>query len=229
MVIGGGIAGLACAWYLSKLSLRVTLVEAKRMGGWVHTLRTPHLLELGPRTLRPNGIAGSTVLDLVYQLGLSDQVIIASKDSSAAKNRFLAWNGRLEMLPSSLFKFITSKSSITKGLLLDVLKEPFIPRGSATPESIDSFISRRFGKRMSQNIVSAVIHGIYAGDHSRLEVESTMPSLKRMEQESGSVILGIVKSLMFPDKTKYVASCAKAEQFISSIQQKASMYTFQVS
>jgi protoporphyrinogen/coproporphyrinogen III oxidase len=69
-----GIAGLSCAHYLSKLGLRVNLVEPLAPGGWIQTKRTPHLLELGPRTLRPAGINGSVVLDLVYELGLADDV-----------------------------------------------------------------------------------------------------------------------------------------------------------
>jgi oxygen-dependent protoporphyrinogen oxidase len=65
-VVGGGITGLATAYYLSKKQdINVTLYEASnRLGGWIQTklVDVPGgkvLFEQGPRTLRPtlpNGI-----------------------------------------------------------------------------------------------------------------------------------------------------------------------------
>lgn len=72
-VIGGGITGLATAYFLSKASpeIRVTLLEGgKRLGGWLHSevVETSHgkvIFEKGPRTLRPNIPNGILTLDLV--------------------------------------------------------------------------------------------------------------------------------------------------------------------
>lgn len=72
-VIGGGITGLATAYFLSKASpkIRITLLEGgKRLGGWLHSevVETSHgkvIFEKGPRTLRPNIPNGVLTLDLV--------------------------------------------------------------------------------------------------------------------------------------------------------------------
>jgi oxygen-dependent protoporphyrinogen oxidase len=72
-VIGGGITGLASAYFLSKASprIRITLLEGgKRLGGWLHSevVETSHgkvIFEKGPRTLRPNIPNGVLTLDLV--------------------------------------------------------------------------------------------------------------------------------------------------------------------
>ena len=72
-ILGGGITGLASAYYLSKElpSARITLYEASdRMGGW---LQSKHVdvgngkvvFEQGPRTLRPRTPAGLVTLKLV--------------------------------------------------------------------------------------------------------------------------------------------------------------------
>jgi predicted NAD/FAD-binding protein len=72
-ILGGGITGLASAYYLSKElpSASITLYEASdRMGGW---LRSKHVnvgngkivFEQGPRTLRPRTPAGLVTLGLV--------------------------------------------------------------------------------------------------------------------------------------------------------------------
>lgn len=65
-IIGGGITGLACAYYLTKdlPKARITIYEASdRLGGWLSSTRVPVkdgsvLFEAGPRTLRPtsNGL-----------------------------------------------------------------------------------------------------------------------------------------------------------------------------
>ena len=71
-VIGGGITGLASAYYLSKAlpNAKITLIERNpRLGGWVRTETVnvgtgKVVFELGPRTLRP-GSNGLVTLDLV--------------------------------------------------------------------------------------------------------------------------------------------------------------------
>ena len=60
-VIGGGVTGLACAYYITRQlpKANVTIYEASdRLGGWLSSKRVPVkdgsiLLEAGPRTLRP--------------------------------------------------------------------------------------------------------------------------------------------------------------------------------
>ena len=73
-IIGGGISGLSAAYYASKAfpATKVHLFEASdRLGGWINSERInlgnygTALIESGPRTLRPNGVSGALVLDLV--------------------------------------------------------------------------------------------------------------------------------------------------------------------
>lgn len=80
-VLGGGISGLSCAYYLlkhgaEKLS-QVLLVEASnRVGGWIDTKRFDDgvIFELGPKSIRPVGINGKNTLLLV-----SSQLILTIK------------------------------------------------------------------------------------------------------------------------------------------------------
>lgn len=71
-VLGGGITGLACAYYLTRElpNAKVTLYEAKdHIGGWMQSKRVPVkdgtiLFESGPRTLRPqsNGVLTASLV-----------------------------------------------------------------------------------------------------------------------------------------------------------------------
>lgn len=69
-VLGGGITGLSAAFHLSRRfpSCRIILLDrSDRLGGWVHSKKVQFgvpggdigtaVLELGPRTLRPQSKA----------------------------------------------------------------------------------------------------------------------------------------------------------------------------
>lgn len=72
-ILGGGITGLASAFYLSKQlpEARITILEgSSRLGGWLHSQRVDVgngnvVFEQGPRTLRPNVPNGLVTLNLV--------------------------------------------------------------------------------------------------------------------------------------------------------------------
>jgi oxygen-dependent protoporphyrinogen oxidase len=61
-ILGGGITGLACAYYVTRElpQAKITIYEASdRLGGWLSSNRVPVkdgsvLFEKGPRTLRPS-------------------------------------------------------------------------------------------------------------------------------------------------------------------------------
>jgi protoporphyrinogen oxidase len=57
-------------------------------------------------------------------------------------------------------------------------------------ESVDSFFHRRLGSQVSDNLVSAFIHGVYAGDATALSIKAIFPSLSKMERDHGSVLIG---------------------------------------
>lgn len=75
-ILGGGITGLASAFYLSKQrpDIRITLIEgSSRLGGWLHSKQVDVgngsvVFEQGPRTLRPNVPNGLVTLGLVCMI-----------------------------------------------------------------------------------------------------------------------------------------------------------------
>lgn len=207
-VIGGGISGLSFTYFLLRLrpDIQFTIFEKNSApGGWIKTDRLKStnpqvpdiLLEKGPRTLR--GVSDGTLLivDILRQLGLGDQVEVMKASSVANRKWLLDVAGNMVQVPSSFAsfaKFLTS--DITDGVVKCVLKEPFIkapvPSEKPSDESIRSFFSRRFGSpALADNILSAVMHGIYSGDVSKLSVKATLPRLLELEQNHGSIIKGV--------------------------------------
>lgn len=98
----------------------------------------------------------------------------------------------------SLLKNLSSLASepVFKGTLSGIFSEPFKPqRGEALhDESIASFLSRRFGSALADNLASAFVHGVYAGDIDRLSVRSIFPKLWIFEGSDQSVLKGLLKA-----------------------------------
>lgn len=146
------------------------------------------LFETGPHTLRPSTLAGFAGLELVRQLGLEKEVIWVSKDSLASNNRYIKYKDRLVLLRPPK-RFIPDRHLFTEPLLRKaiggVLKFGLLPArrpAGLQDESIASFFRRRFNKHIAQYFVSALIHGVYAGDYERLSMRSSfLKTLWEME------------------------------------------------
>ena len=136
----------------------------------------------------------------VRDLGLDDRILMTSKNSVAAQNRFIYYPDHPVRMPgpgSSLLQNIFNVLSepIFKGAIAGALSEVTKPRRPADleDESIGSFLTRRLGSALTDNVVSAVFHGIYAGDIYNLSARAIVPSLWAIEWRSNSIIKGLLK------------------------------------
>jgi len=101
-------------------------------------------------------------------------------------------------IPSSLPALLTSP--LARTLIPAVLKDAlgrensFAKSSSAedpADESVESFLSRRFGPDFARTFGSALVHGIYAADARRLSMRAAFPSLMEMTARGkGSVVRG---------------------------------------
>ena len=125
---------------------------------------------------------------------------MTSKNSVAAQNRFVYYPDHLVRMPgpgTSLLSNVTNLLSepVFKGAIWGAIKEyygaaPKRPDG-VEDESIGSFISRRFGSGPADNLASAIIHGIYAGDIYNLSARTILPAQWETETKIGSVLQGV--------------------------------------
>ncbi|KAH7371555.1 hypothetical protein BKA66DRAFT_535139 [Pyrenochaeta sp. MPI-SDFR-AT-0127] len=201
-ILGGGIAGLSSAYFVSKEfpKSKITLFEAgKQTGGWIKSKRVEVpggdiLFELGPRTLRN----ATPTASLIQELGLVDNVTYTKRSEPGAKNRFIYFPDKLNRLPSEQpslgHLFSLWRSGILNGVF-GMIKEPLIPKRpqGLADETVGSFLARRVDKRIADNIVSAVFHGIYAGDIWRLSAKTLLGLAWQLEGRYGSALGGFFR------------------------------------
>ncbi|KAL9021426.1 MAG: hypothetical protein Q9185_001323 [Variospora sp. 1 TL-2023] len=244
-VLGGGITGLASAYYIAERlpHSQITLFEGRsRLGGWLRSTQVDVgngnvVFEQGPRNLRPTRPNGWLTLDLINSLGLENQVLMTSKQSVAAQNRFIYYPDHLVRMPgpgSSLLPTIVYmlQEPVFKGLFRAAAFEPFRPiLVDQQDESVGSFIARRFGPALANNIVSALLHGIYAGDVYQLSLRSIFPYLFYAEREL-SISVGAAYALGFglrwPQDASLEAEWARAGPVSQRTQaiRNSSVFTF---
>ncbi|GMG20478.1 unnamed protein product [Ambrosiozyma monospora] len=217
-VLGSGISGLTYAYYLSKLNpqIQVNIFEkAKRSGGFINSPKAESnkdvMFEKGPRTLR--GVSEGTllILDLLDKFKALDKVKGIHSSSIANKKYLLEPHsnvdgsiGTLIELPSSpstIMKFLSDP--ICKHLVLGILKEPFVrAKVGGVEETVEQWFTRRFNKQVCDNFVSAMIHGIYAGDASKLSVSLVFPKLVEIEKNHGSIVRYMIGEMLKASKEK---------------------------
>ncbi len=192
LVVGGGIAGLACAVHLKGHGRTVRLVERNdQLGGVIRTLEEAgYQIETGPNSLflRPE----DPLLGYLHQTGLDQEVVLAGQ---AGKRRFILKDGKSVPLPGSILEGITTPVLSVMGKIR-VLREAFIPPYDPNPpedpevETVAHFVERRFGSEFLEWIIDPFVKGVFASTPETLSMEDTFPRLTAMEDRYGSVLRG---------------------------------------
>ncbi|MGC1482502.1 MAG: protoporphyrinogen oxidase [Candidatus Acidiferrum sp.] len=188
LIVGAGISGLACAYYLRKSGIDGHIVEASpRPGGVIRSERRDgYLLELGPQSF-----SGTPQLrNLCRDLGIENELVAAPPRAP----RFLLINGQLKPAPLSPPAFFASSlfSAKTKfSIVRDLFGRSKPP---ADDESVAAFTRRKFSAELLDKLVGPLVSGIYAGDPEKLSLRATFPRLHEAERTAGSVIRGMIRT-----------------------------------
>lgn len=197
LIVGGGISGLATAYYLGKAGIRSTIIEkANRLGGLIKTDRIQGCeLEAGPDSF----IATKTaVAELAEELGggLSDK-IIGSNDG--ARRIFVVRNGKLTPMPKAMSMMVPGEwGPVLKSPLLGVatklrlLRETLTrPRKRVGDFSVGDLVGTHFGAEMLEYVTEPLLSGVYGGDSASLSARSVLPRFVGFEERYGSLIKGV--------------------------------------
>lgn len=184
-VVGGGVSGLATAFYLHKYGCDVRLLEKEAtVGGCMRTLRQDgFLLEQGPFNV--------LVRDPAFQELLDDLAggLEVEQANASSKKRYLYLDGRLVPLPSGPVSLVSSRFLSARGKLR-LLAEPLCSRKPTNDDpTISDFATRHFGHEFAANVLGAFVRGVFGGDSERLSLKACFPSLAALDRDHRSLLL----------------------------------------
>lgn len=209
VVIGGGISGLSTAWYLQQqaitndLALQITVLEsAERWGGKILTEHVdviadhPFVVEAGPDsflTQKP------WALQLAHELGLTERLL---GTNDRIRTIYVLHKGKpvplpdgvmlivpTRFLPFALSPLISPLGKLRMGLDL------FIPaKRDQQDETLAEFIRRRLGSEALDKIAEPLLSGIYNAEADKQSILATLPRLRQLEHDHGSLIRGMLAS-----------------------------------
>lgn len=188
-VVGGGISGLATAFYVKRLrpDAEVVLIEsAPRLGGTMCTVDVDgYLFEAGSNGFLSNK---PDTLDLVRDSGAASLLM---RSSDAARIRYI-YSDRLHRLPEKPLHFIGS-GLLSFGGKLRVLAEILTPaRRDGSDETLQEFGYRRIGREFTDIFLDAMCAGIYASSPASISVNAAFPLVVRLEREYGGLFRGML-------------------------------------
>ncbi len=194
VVAGGGITGLAAAYYLSRAGASVRLIDkAPRPGGVIQTIAVEGCtLEQGPDSFLA---AKPAAVELARELGLEGD-IIGSNDSTRVT--YVLRKGRLIPLPEGLMMVAPARvgpmvrtSLVGWGTKLRMGLEYFRrPRRMDGDRSVAEFMRDHYGEESLEYLGEPLLAGVYGGDPEKLSVRSVLGRFVEMEEKYGSLTRG---------------------------------------
>ena len=191
VIVGGGIAGLAAAYELSRQQVPFVLLESgPRAGGVILSEQVGGFtVDAGPDSLL---VQKPDAIKLCEELGLAGRLIPTSPPRLA----FIQRGGRLCPLPASSVLGIPTRIGpfvrtplFSWGGKLRMGAELAVPaRRDAADESIGAFMTRRFGAEATTYLAEPLLAGIHAGDVDALSLKALFPRLAQAEQQHGSLL-----------------------------------------
>jgi len=198
IIIGGGISGLSCAWYLAKGGSAPTIVEARpRLGGVIQTEHVDGcVIEAGPDSFLS---VKPAAMDLIREVGLVDDVI-GSNDH--LRKTYVWKRGRLVALPDGLMMMVPTRilPMVTTSLVswptkirmgLELFRGPRNGHVDAD-QSVSDFVEAHYGAEAVDYLAEPLLSGIYGGSPAELSVRSVLPRFVELESKYGSLTKGVL-------------------------------------
>jgi protoporphyrinogen/coproporphyrinogen III oxidase len=189
VIVGGGIAGLAAAFFLRDRGVAVTVLEGSpRLGGKLAVSEVAGVaVDEGAEALlarRPEGT------DLIGAVGLAGRLELPGTTAAGIWTR-----GRLNPLPKRQFMGVPADLGElqSSGILSDAglararddSRLPATPRDGDVP--VGSYVGSRFGRELVDRLVDPLLGGVYAGRSDELSFEATLGALAEASRQHRSL------------------------------------------
>jgi oxygen-dependent protoporphyrinogen oxidase len=178
-IVGGGIAGLAAAFFLRDAPVRVTVFEGShRIGGKLAVSEIAGIgVDEGAEAMlarRPEGI------DLVEAVGLNGELVNPGTTTAAIWTRGAMRplpGGQVMGVPGDLAALARSGVLSVPGFARAALDLVLPQTRRHADASVASQVGARLGRQVVDRLVEPLLGGVYAGRADELSFEATLPGL----------------------------------------------------
>ncbi|MDQ1468865.1 MAG: protoporphyrinogen/coproporphyrinogen oxidase [Bryobacterales bacterium] len=190
-IVGGGISGLSCAYYLGKAGIEATVFDPAP-GGPIGTVVVEGcILETGPESWLA---AKPWAEQLIRELGLGDEL---TGSNDAKRRTYVLRRGSFVTLPEGLQMVVPTRAlPVLKSELfgwhtkvrmgLEIYRNP-----KAMPDrSVAAFVEDHFGAEAVDYLAEPLLAGVFGGSPQELSAASVLPKFVEYEQRYGSVVVG---------------------------------------
>jgi len=198
-VVGGGISGLSCAYYLQQAGIEATVFDPAP-GGCIGTIHVEGcILETGPESWLA---AKPWAEQLIRELGMGDE-LVGSND--AQRRTYVLRHGRFEVLPEGLQLVVPTKvmpivqtQLFSWGTKIRMGMEIFRNPKAMPDRSVSDFVTDHFGREAVDYLAEPLLAGVYGGSPDHLSAASVLPKFVEYEQRFGSVVVGALREKRKP-------------------------------
>ena len=188
VIIGGGIAGLACAWELVRDGddVDVTVLDAAaRPGGKLRREPVAGVpMDVGAESLlarRPEALV------LAEEVGLAEAVVHPATTSARIWTR-----GALHPMPRATLMGVPSDPAAALGVLTPdeverAQHEQPWAAGDLDDVSVGDYVGARLGGAVVDRLVEPLLGGVYAGRAGELSLRACLPQLWATARSGGSL------------------------------------------
>ncbi|HTS96559.1 MAG TPA: protoporphyrinogen oxidase [Streptosporangiaceae bacterium] len=201
-IVGGGISGLAAAFFLRDRGLAVTVLEGSpRIGGKLAVSGVGGIaVDEGAEALLARRPEGTELIDAA---GLAGQRVLPGGTAPRIWTR-----GRLRPLPASQLMGVPGDLGELEscGILSppgmarawDDVRLPPTARDGDVP--VASHVGARFGRELVDRLVDPLLGGVYAGRSEELSFEATLPGLAEASRGRRSLTAAAASLLPGPGR-----------------------------
>ncbi len=197
-IVGGGISGLSCAYYLGKEGIDATVFDAAPGGPMGSVTVDGCILETGPESWLA---AKPWAEQLIREIGMGDQL---AGSNDASRRTYILRHGRFVTMPEGLQMVVPTKiwpvvetNLFTWGTKIKMGLEIFRSPKTLPDRSVADFVIDHFGAEAVDYLAEPLLAGVYGGNPYDLSAPSVLPKFVEYEQRYGSVVVGT-----FRDKRK---------------------------
>jgi oxygen-dependent protoporphyrinogen oxidase len=198
-IIGGGISGLSCAYYVNRAGHDSVVFDPSPGGPIGSVTMEGCILETGPESwlaMKP------WAEQLIRELGLGDE-LMGSND--AGRRTYVLRRGQFVTLPEGLQMVVPTKiwpvvesrlfSWETKLRMgIEIFRSP----KTMPDRSVSEFVADHFGEEAVAYLAEPLLAGVYGGSPDALSAASVLPKFVEYEQRYGSVVVGTMRDKRKP-------------------------------